>query len=38
MEHGEDVAFFFAYAIHNPVTAKENFADVLLANFWHNTP
>ena len=37
MEHRENVDFIFAYHIDNAVTPKNNFADVLLTNFWYNT-
>ena len=37
MEHRENVDFIFAYHIDNAVTPKDNFADILLTNFWYNT-
>ena len=37
MEHRENVDLIFAYHVDNAVTPKDNFTDILLTNFWHNT-
>ena len=36
MEHRENTDLIFAYHIHNAVTPKDNFSDILLTNLRYN--